>query len=70
MRGGKAVNTRAKLNLYETHLVIDKVGEGDEGVYIIKNPDNPDDVKQIKLIIRGTECVSPWHLRHNWCEKG
>lgn len=59
MRGGNVVNDRAKLNFYETHLVIEKVGEEDEGVYTMKNPDNPDDVKRIKLIVRGTQCVTP-----------
>lgn len=55
MRGGKVVSSRAKPNLHLNHLIIESVGEGDEGLYIMKNPQNPDDVKQISLIVRGTE---------------
>lgn len=55
--GRVTANDRAKLNRYETHLIIEMVREGDEGVYTIKNPDNPNDVKRINLIIRGRQCV-------------
>lgn len=53
MRDGIVVSSRAKLNLYQSHLIIDAVGEGDEGVYTIKNPDKPEDVKHISLVVRG-----------------
>lgn len=61
MRGGivvgNLVGNRTNINSYKSHLIINTVGEGDEGVYTIKNPENPKDVKVIKLVIRGTECV-------------
>lgn len=55
MRDGKVISSRARFNTYMTHLIIETVEEGDEGVYTIKNPDKPDDVKRIRLIVRGTE---------------
>jgi len=54
MKGGKVVNSRAKPNLHLNHLIIEGVGEGDEGEYTVKNPENPDDVRRIMLIVRGT----------------
>ncbi|XP_075897129.1 uncharacterized protein LOC142898194 isoform X2 [Nelusetta ayraudi] len=66
MRGGNVVNDRAKLNFYETHLVIEKVGEEDEGVYTMKNPDNPDDVKRIKLIVRDCSNEKSVMYGHNF----
>lgn len=55
LRGGAVVNSRARLNLYQSHLVIDAVTEGDEGIYTIKNPDKPEDVRRKVLVVRGTE---------------
>ncbi|XP_034730075.1 cadherin-related family member 5 [Etheostoma cragini] len=52
MRGGNVVNSRAKLNRNLSHLIIDSVGEGDEGVYTMKNPENPEDIRRITLIVR------------------
>ncbi|XP_036930828.1 uncharacterized protein si:dkeyp-77h1.4 [Acanthopagrus latus] len=52
MRDGVMRHTRAKLNRQLSHLVVDSVGEGDEGVYTVKNPDNPEDVRRITLIVR------------------
>lgn len=54
MRGGIVVNNRTKLNRQLSHLIIDAVGEGDEGVYMVKNPEKPEDVRHITLIVRGT----------------
>lgn len=54
MRGGDVVNSRAKINHYLSHLIIDAVVEGDEGVYTIKNPDKPEDIRHIVLVVRGT----------------
>lgn len=54
MRDGIMVNSRAKLNRHLSHLIIDSVGEGDEGVYTVKNPDKPEDVRRITLVVRGT----------------
>ncbi|XP_044064879.1 uncharacterized protein si:dkeyp-77h1.4 [Siniperca chuatsi] len=50
MRGRNVVNNRAKHQL--SHLIIDAVGEGDEGVYTVKNPDKPEDVRRITLVVR------------------
>ncbi|XP_030249682.1 uncharacterized protein LOC115567347 [Sparus aurata] len=52
MRDGVMRHTRAKLNRHLSHLVVDSVGEGDEGVYTVKNPDDPEDVRHIALIVR------------------
>lgn len=52
MRDGIVVNSRAKLNRHLSHLIIDSVGEGDEGVYTVKNPDKPEDVRRTVLIVR------------------
>lgn len=54
MKGGKVVNSRARINHYLSHLIIDAVGEGDEGNYTVKNPDKPEDVRIIVLVVRGT----------------
>ncbi|XP_020504753.1 uncharacterized protein si:dkeyp-77h1.4 [Labrus bergylta] len=52
MRGGSVVNSRAKLNRHLSHLIIDAVGEGDEGVYTVKNPEQPENIRRISLIVR------------------
>ncbi|XP_070691834.1 uncharacterized protein [Pempheris klunzingeri] len=52
MRGGVVVNSRAKLNRHLSHLIIDAVVEGDEGVYTVKNPEKPEDVRRLTLIVR------------------
>ena len=53
MQGGTVVHSRAKLNRQLSHLIIDSVGEGDEGVYTVKNPEEPEDIRRITLIVRG-----------------
>ncbi|XP_053182928.1 uncharacterized protein si:dkeyp-77h1.4 [Scomber japonicus] len=52
MQGGTVVHSRAKLNRQLSHLIIDSVGEGDEGVYTVKNPEEPEDIRRITLIVR------------------
>ncbi|CAJ1062566.1 neural cell adhesion molecule 1 isoform X2 [Xyrichtys novacula] len=52
MRGDIVVNSRAKVNVKLSHLIIDAVGEADEGVYTIKNLEDPENVKRIKLTVR------------------
>ncbi|CAL8247427.1 unnamed protein product [Lota lota] len=52
MRDGVVVGERAKLNLHFSHLVLDNVNETDEGVYTLKNPDTPEDIRRIHLIVR------------------
>lgn len=63
MRGGIVVNSRAKINRYLSHLIIDAVAEGDEGVYTIKNPDKPEDIRHIVLVVRGKK--KSWNLNLN-----
>ncbi|KAF7670094.1 hypothetical protein LDENG_00049760 [Lucifuga dentata] len=62
MRSGKVVNNRAKLNHHLSHLILDAVGEGDEGLYTVKNPENPDEVTQIALIVR--DCSSAQNIKY------
>ncbi|XP_057689755.1 uncharacterized protein si:dkeyp-77h1.4 [Corythoichthys intestinalis] len=52
MRGGLVVGNRAKMNRQLSHLVVDTLAEGDEGVYTVKNPDNPEDIRRIRLYVR------------------
>ncbi|XP_068613909.1 uncharacterized protein si:dkeyp-77h1.4 [Brachionichthys hirsutus] len=52
MRDGLVLNGRAKLDRYNSHLIVDAVGEGDEGLYTMKNSDNPKDIRHITLIVR------------------
>ncbi|KAM7421125.1 hypothetical protein PAMA_015339 [Pampus argenteus] len=52
VRNGNVVNNRVKLNRQLSHLIVDAVGEGDEGVYIVKNPEDPEDIRRITLIVR------------------
>ncbi|XP_041649379.1 putative uncharacterized protein DDB_G0290521 [Cheilinus undulatus] len=50
MKDSKVVSSRAKLNRQLSHLIVDAVGEGDEGVYTVKYPDG--NVKRIRLYVR------------------
>lgn len=52
-QGGRVVSSRAKVNNFLSHLIIEAVGEGDEGFYTIKYPDQQQDVITIELIVRG-----------------
>lgn len=54
MSNGNVVPSRAKLNERLSHIVIEAVEEGDEGIYSVKNPKNPEDNRNITLIVRGT----------------
>lgn len=55
MQGGVAPSSRANINRYRSHLVIDAVTEGDEGTYTVKNPNKPEDVRRMVLVVRGTD---------------
>lgn len=55
MKGGVVPGSRARINQYGSHLVVDAVTEGDEGTYTIKNPKNPRDVRSLVLVVRGTD---------------
>ncbi|XP_062386136.1 uncharacterized protein LOC134073168 [Sardina pilchardus] len=50
MQNGTLVHTRAKLNTQ--FLILEDVGEEDEGVYVIKNTEAPTHVRRLTLIVR------------------
>ncbi|RXN25009.1 hypothetical protein ROHU_021816 [Labeo rohita] len=52
LRDGKILDSRAKLNAHISHLILEDVGEEDEGTYVVKNSAAPSDVKRIILIVR------------------
>uniref|UniRef100_A0A3Q2PAT8 Si:dkeyp-77h1.4 n=1 Tax=Fundulus heteroclitus TaxID=8078 RepID=A0A3Q2PAT8_FUNHE len=52
MRGNRVISDRAKPTLHLNHLIIEAVGEGDEGEYILKSLKDPNDVRKISLIVR------------------
>uniref|UniRef100_A0A8C5NC15 Uncharacterized LOC114478554 n=1 Tax=Gouania willdenowi TaxID=441366 RepID=A0A8C5NC15_GOUWI len=62
MRGATTINPRVKLNRKLSHLVVESVGEGDEGVYTLRNPDTPEDVKRIRLIVR--DCTNEQIIKY------
>ncbi|KAG9279330.1 hypothetical protein AMEX_G4845 [Astyanax mexicanus] len=51
-RNGKRLSTRAKLIEHISHLVLEDVGEEDEGTYVVRNSAAPADVRRIILIVR------------------
>lgn len=55
MHGGVVSSSRARVNRYHSYLVIDAVTEGDEGTYTVKNPNKPEDVRRMVLVVRGTD---------------
>lgn len=59
LKNGKIVNERAKLNAHISHLILEDVGEEDEGTYVVRNSAAPADVRRIILIVRdcATETV-------------
>ncbi|XP_059363687.1 uncharacterized protein LOC132102955 [Carassius carassius] len=56
MSSGKVVDLRAKLNSASRHLILENVGENDEGVYTITSTRNPENVTRITLYVR--DCSS------------
>ncbi|XP_042627982.1 uncharacterized protein LOC109074569 [Cyprinus carpio] len=56
MSSGKVVDLRAKLNSASRHLILENVGESDEGVYTITSNQNPENVTRITLYVR--DCSS------------
>lgn len=55
MQGGVVPSSRARVNRYRSHLVIDAVTEADEGTYTVKNPNKTEDVRRMVLVVRGTD---------------
>ncbi|KAK2903216.1 hypothetical protein QQF64_009869 [Cirrhinus molitorella] len=62
MSAGKVVDLRAKLNSVSSHLILENVGESDEGVYTITSNQNPEDVTRITLYVR--DCSSEVIVRY------
>ncbi|XP_048007926.1 uncharacterized protein si:dkeyp-77h1.4 [Megalobrama amblycephala] len=56
MSSGKVVDLRAKLNTGLTHLILENVGESDEGVYTITSDESAEDITRITLYVR--DCSS------------
>ncbi|XP_056335057.1 uncharacterized protein LOC130246206 [Danio aesculapii] len=52
LQNGVIQDTRVKLNKHVNHLILEDVGEEDEGTYMVKNSAAPADVKRIALIVR------------------
>ncbi|XP_031695578.1 uncharacterized protein LOC116377950 [Anarrhichthys ocellatus] len=51
LRAGQVVNPRGSINSLG-HLVLEDVQEEDEGVYVIKNTNNPNTAKHLILIVK------------------
>ncbi|XP_066531658.1 uncharacterized protein [Hoplias malabaricus] len=51
-RNGHILNNRAKLNNHINHLILEDVGEEDEGTYVVRNSAEPADVRRIILKVR------------------
>ncbi|XP_016379675.1 uncharacterized protein LOC107717443 [Sinocyclocheilus rhinocerous] len=62
MSAGKVVDLRAKLNSASSHLILENVGESDEGVYTVTSNQNPEDVTHITLYVR--DCSSEVIVRY------
>ncbi|XP_077051053.1 uncharacterized protein LOC143701563 [Siphateles boraxobius] len=52
LRNGTILDQRAKLNVRISHLILEDVGEEDEGTYVVKNSAAPADVRRIILVVR------------------
>uniref|UniRef100_A0A3B5Q9F0 Si:dkeyp-77h1.4 n=1 Tax=Xiphophorus maculatus TaxID=8083 RepID=A0A3B5Q9F0_XIPMA len=55
MKGGKVIGTRAKPTLHLNYINIEAVGEGDEGMYILK--DSKDDNKMLIPLFYPPDCT-------------
>lgn len=53
MQNGEVVHSRVKLNTQHSALILEDVGEEDEGLYVIKNTGASTHVKNLKLIVKG-----------------
>ncbi|XP_044027776.1 uncharacterized protein LOC122864431 [Siniperca chuatsi] len=51
LQAGQVVNSRGRINS-RSHLVLEDVQEEDEGLYVIKNTNNPNTAKHFILIVR------------------
>lgn len=55
MTAGNLVDPRAKVNDALSHLILENVGESDEGVYTITSSQNTENVTRMTLYVRGME---------------
>ncbi|XP_072536612.1 uncharacterized protein [Salminus brasiliensis] len=62
MKEGKVQSPRVKLIENLSHLILENVGESDEGVYIVKYGEKPEDVKRLKLIVR--DCTNEDRVKY------
>ncbi|CAB1334203.1 unnamed protein product [Coregonus sp. 'balchen'] len=62
MQGRSVVNKRAKLNSQLSHLILENVGEEDEGTYTVKNNEQPEEVRRITLIVR--DCSNEQNIKY------
>ncbi|XP_076865687.1 uncharacterized protein LOC143517264 [Brachyhypopomus gauderio] len=56
------LNSRAKVNFHISHLVLEDVGEDDEGTYVVTNSAAPADVRRIILIVR--DCATETTVKY------
>uniref|UniRef100_A0A4W4H8R3 Uncharacterized protein n=1 Tax=Electrophorus electricus TaxID=8005 RepID=A0A4W4H8R3_ELEEL len=61
-RNREIQNSRAKLNFQTRHLVLEDVGEEDEGTYVVRNSAAPADVRRIILIVR--DCATETTVKY------
>ncbi|TRY96296.1 hypothetical protein DNTS_024022 [Danionella cerebrum] len=52
LQNGVILHKRVKLNSHSSHLILEDVGEEDEGTYVVKNSAAPADVRRIILVVR------------------
>ncbi|XP_062848843.1 uncharacterized protein si:dkeyp-77h1.4 [Trichomycterus rosablanca] len=62
IKAGKVVSHRVKLNEELNILLLENVGESDEGLYIVKSTENPEDVKNFYLIVR--DCTVEGNVKY------
>lgn len=63
MSSGKVVDIRAKLNIALSHLILENVGESDEGVYTITSDQSAENITRITLYVRGTASFSSHNIK-------
>ncbi|KAG7469379.1 hypothetical protein MATL_G00128300 [Megalops atlanticus] len=62
MRDGQVLNNRTKWNVHATHLILQNVGTDDNGVYVIRTSDAPEDVKHIALTVK--DCFTEQNVKY------
>ena len=62
LKAGTVVNPRVRLNQLSSQLILENVGETDEGVYIVKSSEDPQNVRRLNLIVRGADTLCWSHV--------